>query len=67
METKQVKFYETEYEEPEMLYGILLDNRYLVCSCCGSVWDLEYDPDEICIVEIYEDWEDFSEVIKYRG
>lgn len=67
METKQVKFYETEYEEPEMLYGILLDNRYLVCSCCGSVWDLEYDPDEICIVEIYEDWEDFSEAIKYRG
>lgn len=67
METKQVKFYETEYEEPEMLYGILLDNRYLVCSCCGSVWDLEYDPDEICIVEIYEGWEDFSEAIKYRG
>lgn len=67
MEVKQVKFYETEYEEPEMLYGILLDNRYLICSCCGSVWDLEYDPDEICIVEIYEDWEDFSEAIKYRG
>lgn len=67
MEVKQVKFYETEYEEPEMLYGILLDNRYLICSCCGGVWDLEYDPDEICIVEIYEDWEDFSEAIKYRG
>lgn len=67
MEVKQVKFYETEYEEPEMLYGILLDDRYLICSCCGSIWDLEYDPDEICIVEIYEDWEDFSEAIKYRG
>ena len=50
METKQVKFYETEYEDPEMLYGILLDNRYLVCACCGGFWDLEYDPDEICIV-----------------
>lgn len=67
MEAKQVKFYETEYEEPEMFYGILLDDHYLICSCCGSVWDLEYDPDEICIVEIYEDWEDFSEAIKYRG
>lgn len=63
METKQVKFYETGDEEPQMHYGILLDNRYLICACCGSLWDLEYDPDEICIVKIYDDWVDFSEAI----
>lgn len=64
METKQVKFYETEYENPEMLYGILLDNRYLICACCGGFCDLKYDPDEICIVKIYDNWVDFSEVLR---
>lgn len=38
METKQVKFIDTEGEEQG---GILVDNKYIICGCCGGVFEVD--------------------------
>lgn len=63
MEAKQVKFYLLIEDEPEMMGGILIDNRFLICGCCGGMWDLEYDPYEVCIVKVYDEWMNLSNEI----
>lgn len=57
METKQIIF----RDEGELLGGILVDNKYIICGCCGGVID---DLEEIEIVEYCKDWLDISEAIK---
>ena len=57
MEVKQVIF----RDEDELFGGILIDNKYIICGCCGGVID---DFEEIEIVEYHKDWLDISEVIK---
>lgn len=57
MEVKQVIF----RDEGELFGGILIDNKYIICGCCGGVID---DLTEIEIVEYCRDWLDISEAIK---
>lgn len=59
MKTQQVKFH-LEGEEG-FLGGILIDNRYLICGCCGGVYDLTEDI--VMIDEYYDDWSDISDYI----
>lgn len=57
MEVKQIIF----RDEGELFGGILIDDKYIICGCCGGVID---DLTEIEIVEYCEDWLDISETIK---
>lgn len=58
MKTKQVKFRDLD----TVLHGgILVDDKYIICGCCGGVIEVS---DEMCeIVEEYEDWVSFEEDI----
>lgn len=56
MHCVQVKFHQGDGE----FGGILIDNRYLICGCCGGVFDLEED--DIIIEKVYE-WIDISDTI----
>lgn len=58
MKVEQVKFY--HFEDDEIYGGILVDNRYVICGCCGSVFDLEDGE-----VEIWENlaWVDLNKEI----
>ena len=53
METKQVKFKD---EEGNILGGILVDNKYIICGCCGGVLEVE----EVEILERYNYWVNIS-------
>ena len=44
--------------------GILVDNEYIICGCCGSVFDLTED--NTLQYTISGTWTDFSDSIK-RG
>lgn len=58
MKTKQVKF-----RDPDMVLhgGILVDDKYIICGCCGGVFEVS---DGMCeIVEEYENWVSFEEDI----
>lgn len=64
METKQVKFHIVG--EEGFYGGILINNRYLICGCCGGVYDLEQDEefeDEVVIDEYFDFWVPLSEYI----
>lgn len=65
MYTYQVKFRVNEEEDEDVVLGGIYvengDEQYIICGCCGSV----FDADEVCIVEKYEDWFDLSEEIKW--
>lgn len=69
MLAQQVKFTITNKDgkETKELGGILVDNRYLICGCCGGVYDLEDDPneykEEIHIVAHYDVWVNISDWI----
>ena len=47
---KQIRFYDTENETE--LEGFLVDNKYIICGCCGSVLGEKGDED-YPILEIY--------------
>ena len=55
-DVQQVSFYENDVEDAELIGGILVDNRYLICGDCGCTWDLEEEPDAITIVERFDEW-----------
>ena len=57
MEVKQIIF----RDEGELFGGILIDDKYIICGCCGGVID---DLTEIEIVEYCKDWLNISETIK---
>lgn len=54
METKMVKF---EVED-EVLGGILVNGEYIICGCCGSVFEV----DEVTILKELS-WINISEDI----
>ena len=56
---RQIKFIDKEAEGQEVFGGILLDDGRVICACCGGV----FEPDEVEIIEVYEDWVNFSEEI----
>lgn len=59
METKMVRFYEdSDPSNPHELIGILVNNEYVICGECGSV----FDADEVEILEMMN-WVDFSSPI----
>ena len=37
MLTQQVKFWDDDNEE--WFGGIMVDNEYIICGCCGSVYE----------------------------
>lgn len=45
MKVEQVYFY--HYADGKFYGGILVDNKYVICGCCGSVFDLEEGEIEI--------------------
>lgn len=56
MDTDQIMW--RDRESNKVHGGILIDKRYVICGCCGGVFDLA-DPKDVQIVEIihlYEDW-----------
>jgi hypothetical protein len=57
MTTQQIKF--RPVGEEAFFGGILVNNEYVICGCCGGV----YEPDDI---EEFErlPWTDISEAIK---
>lgn len=57
METKQVKFRVWPNDAP--YGGILVDNKFVICGCCGGVFGL----DEIEILVKYENWVSISDEI----
>lgn len=56
---KQIKF--KDLENNVILGGILVDNEYIICGCCGGKIDL--DDDQYDIVEIYPNWVDLTDEI----
>lgn len=58
MKIEQVYFYHSE--DDEFYGGILIDDKYVICGCCGGVFDLEDGK-----IKIYEKlpWIDISEAI----
>ena len=61
MNTMQVKFID---EDGSIHGGILVDDKYLICACCGGVFDLTEEHEEpFKILEKYNYWVDFSEGI----
>ena len=57
METKQVKFKDFE---GNILGGIMIDNKFVICGCCGGVFEME----EIEILEVYKVWLNISDEIR---
>lgn len=57
MKTKQVKFKDPE---GDILGGIMVDNKYIICGCCGGVFEVE----EVEILEVYKTWLNISDEIK---
>lgn len=56
MVCQQIRFCDPDGEE---LGGILVDNTYVICGCCGGV----FEKDEVSILHIYTDWVDINEEI----
>lgn len=58
MNVKQVKFKVIE-DSDEIFGGIMVDNEYIICGCCGAVFEI----DDVIICKIYESWLNISEEI----
>jgi hypothetical protein len=54
--TKQVLFLDLEGCAHA---GLLLDDGYIVCGCCGSL----VEPDEYLLLHVYKNWVDIEEEI----
>ena len=52
METKIVKF---DDNEGNICYGILVDEKHIICACCGGV----YEKEEVTILDTFSGWIDF--------
>ena len=60
MEIKQVKFKDTNFEGNNILGGIMVDNKFVICGCCGGVFEVE----EVEILEVYKVWLNISDEIR---
>lgn len=58
MKAQQVKFH--VIGEDEDFGGILLDDEYIICGCCGSIYKIE----EIDTLIKYNFWVDINNEIK---
>lgn len=47
MSVEQVYFY--HFADDKFYGGILVDNKYVICGCCGSVFELEDGEIEISV------------------
>lgn len=56
MEAKQVGFIP---EDEELHYGIMVNNEFIICGCCGGVFEIN----EVELVEVFETWVDISDEI----
>ena len=56
MLTRQVKFID---ENETVLGGIMINDDYIICGCCGGVIETE----DVTILEIYDTWINISEEI----
>ena len=59
MTTKQVRFWNKD--DKKWLGGIMIDSRYIICGCCGSVFDCDKLSEED--IEPYREWVDISNEI----
>ena len=59
MLTQQVKFWDDDNKE--WFGGIMIDNEYIICGCCGSVFDCDKLSEED--IEPYRKWVDISDEI----
>jgi hypothetical protein len=55
METKMVMFKDPD---GEILGGIMVDNKYIACGCCGGVFEV----DEVTIIKVLT-WINISDAI----
>lgn len=55
-----VLFNDTLEDEPENHYGILFDNGFILCLCCGGY----LEPEDYEIIEDYNGFEHLDEVLK---
>ena len=64
MKTQQIKFHIVCDAGPlsNSLGGILIDGRWIICGCCGDVFDAR-NTDEVIIDKIYSFWVPLSEYI----
>ena len=60
METKQVCF--RAEGDNEFFGGILVNNEYVICGCCGGVVSI----DEVAELEPYKNWANISDEIMGR-
>jgi hypothetical protein len=59
MITKQVKFYDKK--DKRWCGGIMIDDQYIICGCCGSVFKCDnFATEEI---EPYDYWVNISDEI----
>ena len=65
MLTQQVKFWDDDNKK--WFGGIMIDNEYIICGCCGGVFEIaeivEYTPIEFQPIYPYENWADLTEEI----
>lgn len=52
MKTQQIKFH--VQGEQSNHGGILVDDKYIICGCCGSVFEM--DDEEVIVIEKYNYW-----------
>lgn len=57
MKTQQIKF--RFIDEGRAFGGILVDDKFVICGCCGTVVDIK----GVVILQTYNDWMDLSESI----
>lgn len=63
MYVRQVKF-RTEDNPHKWFGGIMIDDEYIICGCCGGVYD-KYDVADGTIIEFHPlHWVDISDAIK---
>lgn len=62
MKTKQVKFQEAN---GEIFGGILVDESYVICGCCGGIFLMDKEGKTWKLIETFEQWVNVSEEIRY--
>lgn len=58
MLVKQVKF-RIIGDSDEIFGGIMVDNQYIICGCCGSVFEVN----DVIICQVYNSWLNISDEI----
>ena len=56
MYVKQIQFKD---DEDNIFGGILVNNEYIICGCCGSIFEKK----EVTILKAFENWVNISNEI----